>query len=158
MDWLWITLGIILLTIGFIGCIIPALPGPPISYGGLLLLHFTSRYQFESNFLLMWAFIVIAVTIADNFIPVYGTKKLGGSKRGVWGSTIGLILGLFFFPPIGLIIGPFIGAVVGELSAGKDNATALKSGLGSLLGFLTGTVLKLAVSGIITWHFITTII
>lgn len=153
MDYVLIMLGIVLMVVGILGCVLPLLPGPPLSYIGLLLLHFTDKYQFQTNFLVLWGVITTIVYILDLVIPVWGTKKFGGSKRGVWGSTIGLLFGFFFFPPFGIIIGPFVGAVIGELSGGKDSSTALKSGFGSFVGFVTGTVLKLVASGMMTWYF-----
>ncbi len=132
---------------------LPIIPGPPLNYMSLLLLHFTEKYQFSTNFLVLWAIVTIVVYGLDYIIPAWGTKKFGGSKRGVWGSIIGLIIGLFFFPPFGIIIGPFAGAVIGELTAGKDSGAALKSGFGSFLGFLLGTLLKLITSGMMTWYF-----
>ncbi len=153
MDYLLIVLGIIFIIGGIIGCVLPVIPGPPLSYIGLLLLHFTSRYTFSAKFLIVWAVVTVVVYALDFIIPAWGTKKFGGSKRGVWGSIIGLIIGMFFFPPIGIIIGPFAGAVIGELSLGKESGAALKSGFGSFLGFLTGTILKLIASGMMAWYF-----
>ena len=153
MDYLLIAFGIIFIISGVLGGVLPILPGPPLSYIGLLLLHFTERYQFSSKFLIIWGIITVVVYTLDYIIPALGTKKFGGSKRGVWGSMIGLIIGLIFFGPFGIIIGPFVGAVVGELTAGKDSSAALKSGFGSFIGFLLGTLLKLITSGIMTWYF-----
>ena len=153
MDALLLIPGFILILVGLVGCIIPIIPGPPISYAGLLLMHFTKAIQYEQKFLLIWAGLVIAVTLLDFYTPIWGTKKFGGTKRGTWGATIGLLLGLVFFPPIGIIVGPFLGAVAGELTAGKDSNAALRSGFGSFLGFLTGTLLKLIASGMMTWYF-----
>ena len=153
MDYVLIAIGIIFIISGILGCVLPIMPGPPLSYAGLLLLHFTEKYSFSNNFLIMWAVITVAVYSIDYMIPIWGTKKFGGSKRGVWGSIIGLVIGLFFFPPIGIIIGPFLGAVVGELSAGKESGVALKSGFGAFIGFLAGTLLKLITSGMMTWYF-----
>lgn len=153
MDYVLIAIGIIFIISGILGCVLPVIPGPPLSYAGLLLLHFTEKYSFSNKFLIIWAVITVAVYSVDYMIPIWGTKKFGGSKRGVWGSIIGLVIGLFFFPPIGIIIGPFLGAVIGELSAGKDSGVALKSGFGAFVGFLAGTLLKLITSGMMTWYF-----
>lgn len=158
MDILLIVLGSIFIISGILGCVLPIIPGPPLSYVGLLFLHFTARYQFSSKFLITWAIITTVVYALDYLIPAWGTKKFGGSNRGVWGSIIGLVIGLFFFPPFGIIIGPFLGAVIGELTAGKESGAALKSGFGSFMGFLAGTLLKLITSGMMTWYFVKEII
>lgn len=154
MDYVLIGFGIIFIISGILGCVLPIIPGPPLSYIGLLLLHFTQGHQFSTQFLIIWIAITAVVYALDFIIPAWGTKKFGGSKRGIWGSIIGLLFGLIFFPPIGIIVGPFLGAVAGELTVGKDSVTALKSGFGSFLGFLTGTLLKLIASGIMTWYFV----
>ena len=153
MDFILISLGIILTITGILGCILPFMPGPPLNYAAILLLHFTTGFQFSNRFLIIWAIVTVAVVVLDYIIPVWGTKKFGGSKQGVWGSVIGLIAGMFFFPPFGIIIGPFVGAVAGEIIAGKNSKDALKSGFGSFVGFVTGTLLKLIVSGMMTWYF-----
>lgn len=153
MDYLLIALGIIFILTGLVGCIVPIIPGPPLSYVGLILLHLTSNNQFTSRFLIIWAAVTIIVYALDYIVPAWGTKKFGGSKRGVWGSILGLLIGMIFFPPIGIIIGPFIGAVIGELSTGKKSNEAIKSGFGSFFGFLIGTLLKLIASGMMTWYF-----
>jgi len=153
MDYILIGLGVIFIISGILGCVLPIIPGPPLSYLGLLLLHFTERYQFTPHFLIIWAIITTVVYALDYIIPAWGTKKFGGSKRGIWGSIIGLIVGMLFFPPFGIIIGPFAGAVIGELTSGKDSGLALKSGFGSFMGFLLGTLLKLITSGMMTWYF-----
>lgn len=155
MDYVLIGLGVVFIISGIMGCVVPIIPGPPLSYVGLLLLHFTEKYQFSTKFLIIWAIITIVVYAIDYMIPVWGTKKFGGSKRGVWGSLIGLLIGLFFAPfgLISIIIGPFLGAVIGELSAGMDSGKAIKSGFGSFVGFLGGTLLKLIASGIMTVYF-----
>lgn len=153
MDYILIGFGIAMTIAGILGCVLPIVPGPPLNYIGLLLLHFTSRVQFSTQFLVIWGIITAIVYGLDLVIPVWGTKKFGGSKKGVWGSMIGLVVGMFFFPPLGIIIGPFIGAVAGELISGKDSGLALKSGFGSFLGFLVGTLLKLIASGMMTWYF-----
>ena len=158
MDYFLIIVGILFALTGILGCFLPFLPGPPLNYIALLLLHFTSNHQFTTKFLVIWAIVTAIVVLIDYLIPVWGTKKFGGSKQGVWGSVIGLMVGLFVFPPFGIILFPFTGAVVGELIAGKDTGSALKAGFGSFVGFLAGTILKLIVSGMMTWYFFSKII
>ncbi len=153
MDYVLIGFGILFMLLGIAGGILPVLPGPPLSYLGLLFLHFTDKYHFSSKFLIIWAIVTVVVYALDYVVPIWGTKKFGGSKRGVWGSVIGLIIGLFFFPPFGIIIGPFAGAVFAELSGGKDRTAAIKAGFGSFVGFLLGTMMKLIASGMMTWYF-----
>lgn len=154
MDIILIILGGFFLLIGLAGCIVPIIPGPPLSYFGILLLHWTNKVQFDQKFLVTWALLVAGVTIIDYLTPIWGAKRFGGTKRGTWGATIGLFAGLLFFPPLGIILGPFVGAVVGELTLSDDFNKALKSGMGSLLGFLIGTGLKFAVSGFLIYHFV----
>jgi len=153
LDYILLTLAILLIIIGIIGCLVPVLPGPPISYGGIIILHFTEFAQFSDRLLIILAGIALIVTILDYIVPIWGTRKFGGSKYGARGATVGLIIGLFFGPP-GIILGPFIGAVIGEMMFKDDLKYALKAGFGSLLGFLTGIGLKLAASFTITFYFI----
>lgn len=153
MDIVLIILGALCLLAGIIGCIVPALPGVPLAYAGLWLLHATDKVQFSWQFLLIWGIVVIVVQVLDYVVPAWGTKKYGGSKAGVWGSTIGLIIGLFM-GLWGIILGPFVGAVVGELLTGKETREALRSGWGSFIGLLTGTILKLICCGMMTYYFI----
>lgn len=151
MDIALIIIAILLLLLGIVGCIVPALPGVPLSYAGLLFLQLTDKVQYTTRFLLIWGIIVIIVQVLDYFVPAWGTKRLGGSKWGVWGSTIGLIIGLFA-GIWGIIIGPFIGALVFELIGGAQSGTALKAALGSFIGLLTGTVIKLICCGIMIYY------
>lgn len=157
MDYFLIGLGILLLLAGIMGCVLPALPGPPLSYAALLALHFTAGHQLSPKVLIVWAIVVVLVTLLDYMVPVWGAKKFGASKRGVWGSVIGLVVGLFF-GPFGIIIGPFAGAVIGELTSGKQSGDAMYAGFGSFVGFMTGVLLKLIASGWMTWIFIKNLI
>ncbi|MEA2077746.1 MAG: DUF456 domain-containing protein [Candidatus Marinimicrobia bacterium] len=154
MDIALIIIGLLFSIFGILGCLLPVIPGPPLSYIGLLLLHAAPKYQFSSKFLIIMGIITIAVTILDNFMPAWSAKRSGGSKRAVWGAMIGLAGGFFIFPPLGLIIGPFLGAVIGELSTGKNSPEALRSGFSTFLGFLGGVAIKLAASGVMFWYFI----
>lgn len=142
------------MVIGIIGCLIPVLPGPPISYAGLLLLQLTSKHPFSTRFLIIYGILTVFVFVVDYVIPVYGTKKLQGSKYGIWGSAIGLIIGILFFLPFGIIVGPLLGAFLGELVTGKDIARALKSAMGSFVGFLAGTAMKLVLSITMAYYFV----
>lgn len=144
MDIILIVLAVLCLIVGLIGCVAPMLPGPPIAYVGMLLLHFTDAIHFTSAQLVIGAVLVVVTLVLDYVIPALGAKYVGGSKWGAWGCTIGTLLGMFFMP-WGLLLGPFLGAVVGELMAGRKSGEAIRSGLGSLLGFLFGTVLKIVV-------------
>ena len=137
---------IFLLIIGIIGSFVPAIPGPPISYGALLLSHFYVYPVSNEDFLWLMAVVVISVTIFDFWVQVYGVKKFGGSKKAINGSIIGLIIGLIFLPGIGIILGPFIGAFIGAKMEDPDVNKALKIALGALAGFMVGTLLKLSVS------------
>lgn len=153
MDWLWITLGVVLTIAGLAGSILPILPGPPLSYIALLILHYTNYYTFSSNFLITWLIITIVVVILDYVVPIWGARRYGGSQTGVWGATIGMIVGLFLFPPLGMIVWSFIGAIVGERIAGKSFDIAFRAGTGTFIGFLAGTVAKLVVSLIMAFYF-----
>ena len=146
MDIIIICVVAFILLLGIIGCFVPVMPGPPISYGALLVFHFFSSYNIDENTLWLWALIVIAVTVFDLWVQIYGVKKFGGTKKAVNGSIIGLIIGIFLFPPFGIIIGPFLGAFIGAKMDDPDVNTALKIALGALTGFIIGTLVKLSVS------------
>jgi uncharacterized protein YqgC (DUF456 family) len=154
VDTLLIILGGICMVIGIIGCLIPVLPGPPISYIGLIILQLTSRHPFSTRFLIIYGILTVFIFVVDYVIPVYGTKKLQGSKYGIWGSAIGLIIGILFFLPFGIILGPLLGAFLGELVTGKDIARAVKSAMGSLIGFLAGTAIKLVLSITMAYYYV----
>lgn len=154
MDTLLIVLGIIALVTGLLGCIVPMLPGPPLAYVGILLLHLTDKAQFPTWELVLGGVIVVAVLLLDYITPMLGTKYSGAGRWANWGSFFGTIIGLFFLPA-GLIIGPFVGAVLGAMKDGNSRTEALKAGIGSVIGFLAGTVLKFAACGYFIYLFIT---
>lgn len=156
-DILWISIGAVFILLGLIGCIAPVIPGPPLSYFGLLMLQLKEESPFSLNLMLILAAITAIVTIIDYLLPVWGAKKFGAGKWGIWGSVLGLIAGFFILPPLGIIILPFFGALIGELLAGKKGMIALKASLGVFLGFLFGTLAKLIVSGYMFWLFVTNI-
>ena len=154
MDIFLIIIGSLLMIVGFLGCFLPILPGPPISYLGLIALQYTSEVSFSTNFLISWGIITAVVFGLDYVIPSFGTKKYGGTRAGVIGSMIGLIVGLFLFPPIGIIIGPMLGAFIGELFTGRNSKEALRAAWGSFLGFLIGTLLKMVASVMMIYYFV----
>jgi uncharacterized protein YqgC (DUF456 family) len=163
MEYLLVILGAICILVGVIGSILPGLPGPPLSYLGLLLLHWTPFVQFSNEMLLVWAAIVIVVSVLDYIVPIWGTKKFGGTRAGVRGSTIGLIIGVILLPMMGIVLGPFglfgilggpfLGALIAEKQAGQDSQKATRAAFGSFIGFLAGTLMKIVVSIVIAFYF-----
>ena len=129
-----VIIGIILLITGIVGCIIPGLPGPPLSFLAIFFLSLVQGFvePLTTKTVLILALITLAVTVLDYIVPAAGAKKYGSSKWGVWGSIAGMILGMIFFPPLGIIIGAFLGAVVVELLIGKEGKDALRAGWVSL--------------------------
>jgi uncharacterized protein YqgC (DUF456 family) len=152
-DYILLVFAIIIMILGIIGCLVPVLPGPPLSFLGLLLLHFTRFGHFKGSTLIIFAAIAVVVTILDYMVPIWGTKKFGGSKYGIRGAAVGLIIGLFL-GPVGIILGPLIGAFVGEMIFKDDFRYAIKAGFGSLVGFLAGVGLKMAASFVMTFYFV----
>lgn len=139
---------VVLVLLGLVGSVVPAIPGPPLSWAGLLLLHFSSAAQYSTAFLIITAVVAAIITVMDFVLPSISTKKHGGSKAGIWGCNIGLvvsIIGLPFGPQglLGVVFWPFVGALVGEFISGKKNREALRAAWGAFLGFLMGTGLKL---------------
>jgi uncharacterized protein len=134
---------ILFMIVGVFGSFMPVLPGPSISWLGLVLLYFTNAVPTNYWVLGITFLITLAISILDYIIPAKGTKKFGGSSYGIWGTNIGLIVGIFAPIPFGFIIGPFIGAFIGELLYDhKDHSRALKAATGSFIGFLTSSFIK----------------
>jgi len=156
MDIFITIVGLLLMFLGVLGSFLPVLPGPLTSWFGLLALHFTMAVPKNWTFLIITLVIAIIILLIDYIIPAIGTKKFGGSKAGMIGTIVGLLVAIFF--PIlgffGIIIWPFIGALVGELLNKSDSNIAIKAAFGSLIGFLTGTFLKFVVSVIYLGLFI----
>jgi uncharacterized protein YqgC (DUF456 family) len=160
LDYILLLLSIVIIIVGLAGCILPVIPGPPISFVGILVAHFTKFADFSVNTLFFLGALAVIVQILDYIVPVWGTKKFGGSKAGVWGSVIGLIVGIILLPMMGIILGPFgilgilggpfFGALVGEIIAGKESEKAFIAAFGSFIGFIAGTLMKLTTSIIIT--------
>ena len=141
MDILLMVFAFLLLVASIVGCALPVLPGPPLAYAGILLLHLTDKVQFTTHQLIIWLVVVIVLQVVDYITPLLGSKYSGGTSFGNRGCIAGTILGMFFMP-WGLIVGPFVGAIAGEMMGGQDLPHAIRSGIGTLLGFLFGTLLK----------------
>ncbi len=146
MELIWIIIGAIFIIVGLIGAFLPIIPGLPFSYLGLLVLQFSGVATFSTTFLVVWAIVIVAILVLENALPAYTTKKFGGTTYGSTGSMIGMIVGMFFFPPLGFFLGTLVGAFIGEMLFKQDVNVALKSAWGSFLGFLTGTMIKTIVA------------
>ncbi len=159
MDIVLLVIGFVFMLIGILGSFLPVLPGPPLSWIGLLLLYLTKAIP--NNWWILGTTLAIALIVfgLDYIIPAMGTKKFGGTRAGVIGTTVGLLVALVFpfFGPFGIVIWPFIGALVGELLNKADKKTATRAAFGSFLGFLTGTFLKFLVAIVYLGLFIATV-
>ena len=159
MEIVLLILGFILLGVGLIGSVLPIIPGPPLSYIGLLLIKFSGYGDFSTIFLIIWAVIIVTITVLDYILPSLLTKKFGGSRFASVGAFLGLIIGIFYYPPWGMIIGTFIGALVGEVIHNRgDGFKALKAALGASLAFFVGTGAKLIITAIMLFYAIKLVI
>src|SRR5210317_1005046 len=130
MEIFYMVLGILFIILGLIGCFVPILPGPPMAYISLLLLQLGPVVPFSFNFMMLLGIIVVIVTLIDYFIPALGAKKWGGSRYGIIGALLGVVAGFFMFPPLGFVIFPFLGAMIGELINGSNTNKAFKAAIG----------------------------
>ena len=154
MDILLIFIALVLMFLGIIGSFLPILPGPLTSWGGLLVLHFTDGIELSQTFLIATLAVAVFIYVLDYIIPALGTKRFGGSRSGMIGTTIGLVVGLLSPIPFGIIIGPFLGALIGEMIHRNDIDKALKAAFGSFLGFIASSFLKFIVAIIFLGFFI----
>ena len=140
MTGLYLSVAALLIITGIIGCLVPIVPGPFVAFCGLLCMIPTSHSP-SLIALVIFGGITLVVTVLDYVVPALGAKRFNCSKFGTWGCAIGTLLGVFFFP-VGLLLGPFFGAFVGELIARKPVRAATFGGLGAFLGFLSGLCIK----------------
>ncbi|MFV5699664.1 DUF456 domain-containing protein [Flavobacterium sp. ZT3R17] len=146
MDIVLLILGFSCMITGIFGSILPVLPGPSISWVGLLLLYFTNAVPANYWILGIALLITVVISVLDYVIPSRGTKKFGGSSYGIWGTNIGLIIGIIAPIPFGFLLGPFVGALIGELIFdSKDHKRALKAATGSFIGLLASSFMKFVV-------------
>lgn len=148
MDLLLFALAAILMLVGILGSFLPMLPGIPVSWVGLLLLHLTSVVPVNYTFLGITLLVTIIIFALQYAIPALGTKYLGGSKQGMYGATIGLFAGIFIPIPFAILIAPFLGAYIGEILNKADSRTALKAASGSFIGLLASTFMEFVVAAI----------
>lgn len=156
MDILLLSLGFFCMILGLFGSFLPVLPGPGISWVGLVFLYFTNAVPANYWVLGIALLITVIISVLDYVIPAKGTKRFGGSSYGIWGTNIGLIIGILAPVPFGFIIGPFVGALIGELIYDfKDHNRALKAATGSFVGFLASSFMKFVVCvmylGLFVW-------
>ena len=147
MDIFLLTIGFLFVMLGLIGSFLPVLPGPLTSWLGLLILYFTSIVPMNYTFIGITLAIAIFIWVLDYIIPAIGTKRFGGSTYGVYGTTIGLLIGLFSPIPLGILLGAFLGAFIGEMLHDKTNTKrAFRASIGSLLGLITSATIKFTVA------------
>lgn len=145
--------------IGILGSVIPGLPGPPLSWVGLLLAYLakgtgSSGDPMTLTFLLVWLAVTVIVTVLDYVVPAYFTRLTGGSKAAGRGAIVGLFAGLLI-PPVGIIFGTLLGAFLADfIFADKGVWQSFKSSIGAFLGFLSGTGIKLIASGLMMYYII----
>ena len=143
----------VLFAAGISGAFLPILPGPPLSYAGLLLLQWSGYAGFSPAFLLSWACMAAVVTVMDYFLPSLLTKWAGGSRAASFGAFLGLLAGIFIFPPWGMLAGPFLGALAGELIHNRTNGRgAFKAAIGAFLAFIVGSGAKLIASSLMLFY------
>ena len=155
LETIGIIIGALLILLGLAGCVLPVLPGPPLSFVGLLLLALINHFlpPLTPTLMIVMAIITLAVTVAEYILPLVSAKRYGASKWGIWGSVLGMAIGIFF-SPFGMLLGAFIGAVAVEWLVQKEKGRAIKAGWGVFIGSLVGTALKLGASGMMAYYFV----
>jgi len=155
MTILIIVFSIILLILGVIGSILPIVPGPPLSFVGLLLLHLFTPFVMQEDYLFLFGIAAAMITFLDYWLQVYSVKLFGGGKASTIGVIIGILVGVFIFPPVGVLVGPFLGAYIGAIiESDFDLVKSFKIAFGSLIGFLGGTILKFVYSIVVIWQYL----
>ncbi|MDT0691099.1 DUF456 domain-containing protein [Salegentibacter sp. F188] len=154
MDIILISIAAFFMVLGIIGSILPVLPGVPISWLGLLIFHLAPSVPINYLFLGISLIVAIVIYALELLVPAMGTKRFGGSRAGMIGTTIGLIAGIIAPIPFGILIGPFVGAFIGELINKSDSKTAVKAAFGSFIGFLASTFMEFTVAFIFLMLFL----
>lgn len=146
--------GTVLMVVGFIGCVIPALPGPILAFLAIILISIPGAWAlFPVWVVVVLGLLALFATVMDNVLPALSSKKAGANKAGIWGSIIGMIAGSFL-TPIGTIVGAFVGALLGEVIFHKENEEPLKAALGVFKGTVLAILLKLVSTGVVAFYFV----
>jgi len=147
--------GFLVAIFGIVGCILPAIPGPLVSYLSLIIISFVMDWDvFSISFLIVMAALAALVMFLDYILPAGGARRYGASRWGVTGSVVGMVIGFFFFPPFGVFAGAFIGAIIGEILARKRGKDAVRAGWGVFMGVMLGLGVKLAYSATCLFFYI----
>ena len=145
----------ILLLVGLVGVVMPYLPGIPVAWLGLFIYAIGTGWERISvTTIIVFAAITVFTLLLDFIAPLLGAKKYKASKWGIIGASIGLLLGIIIFQVWGIIVGPLLGALVGELIAGKPAEQAFKSALGTFVGFIFGSLMKIVLILVMAGFFI----
>jgi uncharacterized protein len=155
LEGITIAVGSLLMLLGLAGSVLPILPGPPLSFIGLFLLALLKHFSppLTPTFVIILAIVTVLAVVLDYVIPLLGAKRYGASKWGVWGSVLGMAIGIFW-SPFAMLLGAFLGAVVVEWLVGNKKGEALRAGWGVVMGTLFATILRLGVSGMMTYYFV----
>jgi hypothetical protein len=135
-------IGAVLVLSGIVGSIMPAMPGPLLGFLGLVCLHFGKPETISISSLIVFGALVLFLILIDYLVPILGAKFSGAGKNGLFGALLGSLIGVIHFPPLGIFIGAFLGAVAGELIGGKKPPQALKAGVGTLIGSVSMIILQ----------------
>ncbi|MBC7347169.1 MAG: DUF456 family protein [Clostridia bacterium] len=156
MSFFPLIIAILFFIAGLAGTVLPVLPGVPLIWAGMFLYGLLTGFaRLSWSFYLVQGLITVFVLLLDYLAAVWGVKKYGGSRSAGWGAVLGGIIGLALLGPVGVIAGPFLGAALAELASGKEPAQALRTGFGTVVGFLGGTLLKLGIEIVmIVWFFL----
>ncbi|MDG2139699.1 MAG: DUF456 domain-containing protein [Flavobacteriales bacterium] len=158
MSVLIIIVSVLLLILGIIGSFFPIVPGPSLSFIGILFLHFFTPYNMNNDVLILFGLTAVVITFLDYWLQIYSVRFFGGGRASTIGIVFGIIIGIFI-PPFGVIIGPFLGAYIGAIiETDFDLMKSFKIAFGSLLGFMGGAILKLMYSIFAIWHYLSYIL
>ncbi len=155
MKALWTIVTLLIMAVGLVGTVLPVIPGVLLIYAGYLLYGFATGWQaYGLPAIVGWSVVTGLVLLMDIYAGAIGAKRYGASRSGTWGSLVGGLIGALAAGFPGLILGPFVGAAAGELLRGRTYREAFRSGWGTLIGFMVGSVVRIAIGAIMICTFI----